>query len=82
MNRLKKIALLPVNKISYRIGFLRLYYWSEKRLYPLTAVYIFPKFYYRWLYQLCVWMVACKKYRRIANRAIHTIPYHFRFEFA
>ena len=80
MNRLKKVALLPVRKISYLMMFTRLYYWSEKKLYPLRAVYVMPKFYYRWLYRLCVWVVEFRNFRGIANRAIHTIPYHIRFE--
>jgi hypothetical protein len=82
MNRLKKVVLLPVNRISYRIRLIRLYYWSERRLYLLRAVYVLPIFYYRWLYQLCLLMVEFKKLRRLADRAIHTIPYHIRFELA
>jgi len=80
MNRLKKIALLPVKRISYHVRFLHLYYWSEESLYPLRAVAIMPKFYYRWLYRLCVWMLDFRKFRWLANMAIHTIPYHIRFE--
>ena len=82
MNRLKKIALLPVGKISYRMRCTRLYYWSEEELYPLRAVVIMPRFYYRWLYQLCVCMVEFRNFRRLADKAIHTIPYHIRFEVA
>lgn len=82
MNRLKKVALLPVQRISYHMGLLRLYYWSENTLYPLRAVHVLPKFYYRWLYRLCIWMVDFRKLRQLANIAIHTIPYHIRFEVA
>ncbi len=82
MNRLKKIALLPVKRISYVMGFTRLYYWSESRLYPLRVVNVMPKFYSRWLYRLCVWMVNFRKFRRLADMAIHTIPYQIRFEMA
>ena len=82
MNRLKKVALLPVKRISYRMRLIRLYYWSERRLYLLRAVVVFPIFYYRWLYQLCLLMVESRKYRRMANRIIHTIPYHVRFKVA
>lgn len=82
MNRLKKVVLLPVNRISYRMRLIRLYYWSERRLYLLRAVYVLPIFYYRWLYQLCLLMVESKKGIHMANRVIHTIPYHIRFELA
>jgi hypothetical protein len=82
MNRLKKVVLLPVNRLSYRMKLIRLYYWSERRLYLLRAVYVLPIFYYRWLYQFCLSMVAMRKCRRMANRLIHTIPYHVRFELA
>lgn len=82
MNRLKKVALIPVKRVSYRMRFLRLYYWSENTLYPLRAVDVLPKCYYRWLYGLCIWMVEFRKLRRLANRTIHTIPYHIRFEVA
>ena len=82
MNRLKKFALLPVKRVSYRMRLLRLYYWSENTLYPLQSVYVLPKFYYRWLYGVCIWMVDFSKLHRLADRAIHTIPYHIRFELA
>ena len=82
MNRLKKIALLPVRRISYRMRFTRIYYWSEEGLCPLRAVYVMSKFYYQWLYRLCVWMVEFRKFRRLADKAIHTIPYPIRFEVA
>lgn len=82
MNRLKKVLLLPVNRLSYRMRLIRLYYWSEQRLYLLRAVYVLPIFYYRWLYQFCLSMVEMRKCRRMADRLIHTIPYHVRFELA
>ena len=79
MNRIKKLVLLPVKRISYRMRFIRLYYWSEKALYPLRTVVVLPKFYYQWLYRLCIWMVEFRSLRRLAYRAIHTIPFHIRF---
>jgi hypothetical protein len=82
MNRLKKFALLPVNKISYRMRLIRLYYWSERRLFLLRAVYVLPVCYYRWLYQLCLFMVESGKCGRMANRVIHSIPFHIRYELA
>lgn len=82
MNRLKKVALLPVKRIPYRMKLIKLYYWSENTLYPLRAIYVLPKFSYRWLYRLCIKMVEFRKFQRLANIAIHTIPYHIRFELA
>jgi hypothetical protein len=82
MNRLKKIALLPVRRISIRMRLTRLYYWCEEGLYPLRAVVIMPRFYYRWLFRLCVWMVDFRKFRRLADKAIHTIPFTIRFDLA
>jgi hypothetical protein len=82
MNRLTKVALLPIKKMAYRMGLKRLYYWSENRLYPLRTVYVLPKVYYRWLYRLCIRLVDFKAFRRLADRAIHTIPYRIRFEVA
>lgn len=80
MNRLKKVALLPVKRLSYRMRFLPLYYWSEGKLADLRAVYVMPNFYYRWLYRVCMRMVDARRFSRLADMAIHTIPYHIRFE--
>jgi hypothetical protein len=82
MKRLKKIVLMPVKQISYRMRFFRLYYWTEITLYPLQAVSVLPRCYYNLLYRLCIRLVEFKKLKRLANRAIHTIPYHIRFEIA
>ncbi len=82
MNRLTKATLLPVNRFSCRMRLTRLYYWSENKLYPLRAVYVMPQFYYRWLYQFCIWLVGFRSFRQLANKAIHTIPYYIRFEVA
>jgi hypothetical protein len=80
MKRLKKVVLVPVKRISYRMRLFRLYYWTEITLYSLRAVSVLPKCYYNWLYRLCIKMVKFKKLRRLADRVIHTIPYHIRFE--
>jgi hypothetical protein len=82
MNRLKKAALLQIRTVSYRMRLLRLYYWAEKELYPLRAVNVMPRFYYRLLYRLCFWMVDFRNFRRLADLVIHTIPYHIRFDIA
>jgi hypothetical protein len=82
MKRLKKVVLMPVKRISYRMRLFRLYYWTEITLYPLRAVSVLPTCYYNWLYRLCIRLVQFKKFRRLADRAIHTIPYHIRFDIA
>lgn len=82
MNRVKKAALLPVRKVAYQCRYLRLYYWAERHLYDLRAVCVMPGWYYRWLYHACLWLVAFESFRRLADRAIHTIPYGIRFEMA
>lgn len=82
MKPIKKAVLLPVRKIAYQWKCLRLYYWADRKLLELQAVCVMPRWYYRWLYHSCVWLVGFKKFRRLADRAIHTIPYHVRFEVA
>ena len=80
--RLSKAALLPLRRIAYRWKFTQLYYWSERKLDDLRAVDVMPFWYYRRLYRTCMWLVAIRQFQRIADRAIHTIPYHVRFEVA
>jgi hypothetical protein len=82
MERLKKAILLPVRTMAYRWNRLPTYYWADKKLHELRTVYVMPKFYYRWLYQTCMWLAESRKFRRLADRAIHTIPYHVRFHVA
>ena len=82
MKRLKKAILLPVRKMAYSWSRLRLYYWADEELYDLRTVYVMPDFYYRGLYHACMWLAEFKKLRRLADRAIHTIPYHVRFNVA
>lgn len=82
MERLVKIILMPIRYLSYHMQMLKLYYWSEKKLYPLRAVYALPKWYYRLLYRLCICLIEFSRCRRFANRAIHTIPYSIRFDLA
>lgn len=79
MKRVKKAILLPVRKMAYRWNRLRLYYWSERELYELRTVNVMPGYYYRWLYHTCMWLVEFRKFQRLANWTIHTIPYHIRF---
>jgi hypothetical protein len=82
MKRMKKAMLLPVRRISHRWKWTRPYYWAEKNLYELRAVCVMPSWYYRWLYNTCLWLVTFNNCRRLADRAMHTIPYQVRFEMA
>ncbi len=82
MKRMKKAVLLPVRSMAYQWKRMKLCYWSEKKLYELRAVCVMPRWYYRWLYHACIRLVAFRQCRRLADRAIHTIPYHVRFEVA
>ena len=82
MKRMKKAMLLPLRRLLYNLKCLRLYYWADLQLDVLRAVCVMPKCYYAWLYRTCLWLVAFRRFRRVANRAIHTIPYHIRFEVA
>lgn len=80
--RLSKAFLLGIRRLSYRHKFTKLYYWSESKLDNLRAVYVMPFWYYRRLYHTCMWLVAIRPFQRVADKAIHTIPYHVRFEVA
>ena len=82
MMRLWKAILLPLRKIAYRWNRLRLYYWAESQLVDLTMISVMPIMYYRCLYHLCLWLVELKRFRKVANYLIHTIPYHIRFAVA
>jgi hypothetical protein len=82
VKRLSKAILLPVRRLAYRYKFTKLYYWSESKLDSLRAVYVLPFWYYRRLYHACMWLVAIRPFQRVADRAIHTIPYQVRFEVA
>ena len=82
MKRLKKAILMPVRTISYRWKLLRLYYWADEKLYKLNMVDVMPYSYYHWLYKLSMKLVDFNRTRRLADWAIHTIPYHIRFKVA
>jgi hypothetical protein len=82
MKRMKKALLLPIRSVAYRWGGLRLYYWADLKLSELRSVYVMPVWYFRWLYQACMWLVMFNNFRRLADWAIHTIPYPIRFEIA
>lgn len=82
MKRLKKAILLPVRNLAYRWSRLRTYYWADAELYKLRTVNVMPAIYYRYLYQLSMRLVESNRFRCLADKAIHTIPYHIRFEVA
>jgi hypothetical protein len=82
MKRIKKATFLLVRHLAYASNRLRLYYWAEMKLYDLRQVAVMPKFYYRFIFHLSMKLVRKKLFRRIADRAIHTIPYHIRFSVA
>lgn len=82
MKRLKKAMLMPLRNLSYRWNHLGVYYWTETRLYELRTVNIMPELYYRWLFRFSMRMVELGRFRRLADRVIHTIPFHIRFTMA
>ncbi len=82
MKRLKKTILLPLRKVAYHSHHQRLYYWSEIQLYELRHVCVLPDCYYKGLFRLCMWLVNCRRFYRLAGWGIHTIPYHVRFHVA
>jgi hypothetical protein len=82
MKRLKKAILLPVRSMASRWNRPRLYYWSETRLFELRTVRVMPQFYYRGLYQLSMSLLGIRRFRPLADRLIHTIPYDIRFHMA
>ena len=82
MKALKKAILLPLRTTAYRWKLLRLYYWADYELSVMRAVYVMPGGYYWCLYNACLWIVRFGTFRRLADRAIHTIPYDVRFKMA
>jgi hypothetical protein len=82
MQRLHKAVLLQLRNLAYQWKLLRLYYWADMKVYELRTVCVLPNWYYRRLYHACVWLIGLRKFQRLANRAIHSIPFHVRFELA
>ena len=82
MKRLKKAILLPVRMFAYRWNRMKLYYWAEQELFEMRNVHVMPDFYYRWLFHFSMRIVHIDRFRRLADRAIHTIPYRVRFDVA
>ncbi|BBO71450.1 hypothetical protein DSCA_53800 [Desulfosarcina alkanivorans] len=82
MKRIKKLVLLQIRSLSLRYNRTRMYYWAELRLFDLRDVTVLPEFYYRFLFRLSMRLVQIGHFRMFADRAIHTIPYHVRFNIA
>ena len=82
MQRMKKALFLQVWRLAWHWKNMRLYYWADRNLYELRSVYVMPCWYYHWLYRSCMRLAASGKCLRMADRAIHTIPYPMRFEMA
>jgi hypothetical protein len=82
MQKLRKATLLMIRAAANRWNLNRLYYWSEQELTQMVYVHLFPGWYYHCLYHACMRVVKYKAFRRMANWAIHTIPYHERFKIA
>ena len=82
MRRVKKTLLMPVRRLAYRWNLLGLYYWAEAELVALGMVNVLPVCYYRWLYQVSLRLATFGSCRRMADRLIHTVPFHIRFRVA
>ena len=74
--------MVPVRHLAYRWKLLQLFYWADAELDALRTVTVMPEFYYRCLFRISMRLIQTKQLRRLAGRAIHTIPYHVRFNVA
>ena len=82
MKRIKKLALMIIRTAAYRKNRIRTYYWAERQLQDLQPVFVMPDLYYRWLFSVSMRLVRFDMFRKLADQAIHTIPYHVRFNLA
>ena len=82
MKRMKKAILLPVRYFAYRWRRTRTFYWAERKLSELRNVNVMPYLYYKWLFKVSMSLVEYRITRRLADQAIHTIPYNVRFSVA
>ena len=73
---------MPLRTMAFRCNRVRLYYWADAKLSELGTVNVMPTFYYRWLYQISMKLLDSNRFSRLADWAIHTIPYHVRFDVA
>lgn len=74
--------LLVIRNQAYKLRYERLYYWAYEKLFDLRGVNVMPEFYYKGLYQVSMWLVAFSRFQRLADRTIHMIPLHIRFDVA
>lgn len=81
-SRLKKAVLLGIRKMAHRERFTALYYWADLEVFRLRMVQVMPDLFYRWLYHTCMWLIEHRKCGKFADRAMHRIPFHVRFEVA
>lgn len=82
MKRLKKLTLMIIRATAYRHNRHRTYYWAERHLNEMHKVTVMPELYYRWLFRVSMRLVRIDRFRKLADQAIHTIPYHIRFNLA
>lgn len=82
MKRLKKFILLQIRAFAKRWNRNKLYYWAEWEIHTLADVTIMPSTYYKMLFGVSMKLVKYKMTRRLADRAIHTIPLNIRFSVA
>ena len=79
MERMKKSILILLRYIAFRFNRLGPYYWADRKLYELREVVVMPEFYYCMLFRVSMRLVQVHGFARLADKAIHTIPYHVRF---
>jgi len=79
MNKIKKAFLLPVRYFSYRFHWIKIYYWSDKNLFKLGNVLVMPLWYYICMFHFYMDLLKLKPFHKLADKGIHTIPYHIRF---
>jgi hypothetical protein len=82
MKRVEKAILPTVRNLAYKMKNDRVYYWSDSRLRKISCVMVMPRFYYRWLHNVCLRMAEFNALQRLADKVIHTIPLQVRFEVA
>ena len=82
MKRLKKAMLMLIRNSAYRCKCQLLVFWADEKLRSMATVHIMPELYYRLLFFFCMKAIESNRYRKSANWAIHTIPFHLRFKTA
>lgn len=82
MKRMRKALLMVIRHAAYRWNRLKTFYWAEEKLYELRSVYLVPTIFYRGLFLLCMRLTGHRQFHKLADRMIHLIPYHVRFQVA